>query len=211
MSEEEKKNVDIIGLSAFMRNGLISIGLLNIIGYYLFKWCGFLLIANLMPFIVGIVGVTILVINAQKFHNENILKSKQINVIIYLVLGFVFLCGVALTIYGIRSPKVIISKQFVQFSGMYGVHIKISEIDNIELVDTLPEIQTQTSGFSLGTVKNGFFDIKTFGTSRLIIQSENPPYLIISKGNAPKIIINFKEKSETESAYIKIKTLIENK
>ena len=38
MSKDKKKNVDIEGLSTFMRNGLIAIGLTIIIGYYLFKW-----------------------------------------------------------------------------------------------------------------------------------------------------------------------------
>ena len=36
--EDKKKNVDIDGLSTFMRNSLIIIGLSNIGGYYLFKW-----------------------------------------------------------------------------------------------------------------------------------------------------------------------------
>lgn len=34
MSEEKKKNVDIDGLSTYMRNGFVAIGLAIIIGYY---------------------------------------------------------------------------------------------------------------------------------------------------------------------------------
>ncbi|MGV8091293.1 MAG: DUF3784 domain-containing protein [Mangrovibacterium sp.] len=43
MPQDKKKNVDIEGLSTFMRNGLITIGLSIIIGYYLFKWIGFMI------------------------------------------------------------------------------------------------------------------------------------------------------------------------
>jgi uncharacterized membrane protein len=72
MPKDKKKNVDIEGLSTFMRNGLITIGLSIIIGYYLFKWIGFTKIANSMILIVTLVGVSILVIKAQRFdHNRN--------------------------------------------------------------------------------------------------------------------------------------------
>jgi hypothetical protein len=72
MPREQKKNVDIEGLSTFMRNGLIIIGLSIITGYYLFKWIGFTMIANSMILIATLVGVTILVINSQRFdHNRN--------------------------------------------------------------------------------------------------------------------------------------------
>jgi len=71
MPKDKKKNVDIEGLSTFMRNGLITIGLSIIIGYYLFKWIGFTKIANSMILIVTLVGVSILVIKAQRFdHNR---------------------------------------------------------------------------------------------------------------------------------------------
>ena len=72
MSKDKKKNVDIEGLSTFIRNGLIAIGISIIIGYYLFRWIGITLISNSMLLIVTLVGVTILVIQAQRFdHNKN--------------------------------------------------------------------------------------------------------------------------------------------
>jgi hypothetical protein len=71
MTAEKKKNVDIEGLSSLMRNGFISMGLVLITGYYLFKWIEFTIIANLMILIVTLTGVTVLIIKAQKFdHNK---------------------------------------------------------------------------------------------------------------------------------------------
>jgi len=207
MPKEQKKNVDIDGLSTFMRNGLIAIGISIIIGFYLFKWIGFTLIANSVLPIVTIVGVTILVIKAQRFdHNKN--KKTKLT---YFILGFVFIFVIGLIAYGFIPSKVIFNKDSVQFSGMYGIEIKIAEIDNVKLVDNLPEIKMRTSGFSFGTVKKGFFDLNEFGKCRLLIHSEKSPYLIVSKENGEKTIINFKEKSVTESTYIEIKTLKENK
>jgi multidrug efflux pump subunit AcrB len=71
MPKDKKKNVDIEGLSTYIRNGLIVIGLVIIIGYFLFKWIGLTIIANFMVAIVTLIGTTIMVINAKRFdHNK---------------------------------------------------------------------------------------------------------------------------------------------
>lgn len=205
MSKDQKKNVDIEGLSTFMRNGLITIGLTIIIGYYLFKWIGFTLIANSMILIVTLVGVTILIINAQKFDHNKTKKTK----LTYFILGLVFIFVIGLITYGFIPSKTIYGNDTIRFSGMYGFEISISEIDNVELSDTLPTIKIRTNGFSFGSVKKGFFNLDKFGKSRLLIHSDTAPYLILSKNNGDKIIINFKDTIETVKTYGKIKTLID--
>ena len=129
MSKDKKKNVDIEGLSTFMRNGLITIGLSIIIGYYLFKWIGFTMIANSMILIVTLIGVTILVINAQKFDHNKTKKTK----LTYSILGLVFLFVIGLITYGFIPSKTIYSNDKIRFSGMYGFEISIGEIENVEL------------------------------------------------------------------------------
>lgn len=206
MPKDKKKNVDIEGLSTFMRNGLITIGLSIIIGYYLFKWVGFTMIANSMILIVTLVGVTILVINAQKFDHNKTKKTK----LTYFILVLVFLFVIGLMTYGFIQSKTIYGSDTIRFSGMYGFEISISEIDNVELSDTLPTIKLRTNGFSFGSVKKGFFNLDKLGKSRLIIHSDNAPYLTISKNNGDRIIINFKDRIETEKIYNKLKALIDN-
>jgi hypothetical protein len=205
MPKDKKKNVDIEGLSTFVRNGLITIGLTIIIGYYLFKWIGFTMIANSMILIVTLVGVTILVINAQKFDHNKTKKTK----LTYFILGLVFIFVVGLITYGFIPSKTFYSNDTIRFSGMYGFEISINEIDNVELSDTLPTIKIRTNGFSFGSVKKGFFNLDNFGKSRLLIHSNTVPYLILSKNNGDKIIINFKGRIETEKTYNKIKTMID--
>lgn len=206
MSTEEKKNVDIEGLSTFMRNALIAIGASIIVGYYLFKWIGLSMIADSILLTVTLIGVTILVIKAQRFdHNKN-KKTK----LAYFVSGLVFVFVGGLLAYGFIPSKIIFNKDSIQFSGMYGVEIKLAEIDDVRLVDNLPEIKMRTNGFSFGAVAKGFFDLKEYGNSRLIIHSEKPPYLIISHRDGEKTIVNFKERSLTESTYHEIEKLIEN-
>lgn len=204
MSKEKKKNVDIEGLSTFMRNGLITIGLLIIIGYYFFKWIGFAMIANSMILIVTIVGVTILVINAQKFDHNKTKKTK----LTFFILGLVFLFVIGLLTYGFIPSKPIYNNDTIRFSGMYGFEVNIGEIDNVELSEKLPAIKMRTNGFSFGNIKKGFFDLDKYGKSRLLIHSDIAPYLILSRDNGDIIIINFKDRIETERTYDKIKTII---
>ena len=204
MPKDKKKNVDIEGLSTFIRNGSIIIGLSIIIGYYSFKWIGFTMIANSMILIVTLVGVTILAINAQKFDHNKTKKTK----LTYFILGLVFLFVLGLITYGFIPSKTTYYNDTIRFSGMYGFEISISEIDNIELSDTLPTIKIRTNGFSFGSVKKGFFNLDKFGKSRLLIHSDNAPYLILSKNNGEKTIINFRDKIKTEKLYEKIKAMI---
>jgi hypothetical protein len=95
LPKEKKKNVDIEGLSTYMRNGLIIIGLTIIIGYYLFKWIGFTKIANSMILISTLIGVTVLVIITQKFDHNKETNTK----LIYFILGIVILIEIGLISY----------------------------------------------------------------------------------------------------------------
>ncbi len=204
MSKERKKNVDSKGLSTLMRNGLITIGLLIIIGYYLFKWIGFTMIANSMILIVTLVGVTVLVVKAQRFDSN---RNKNLK-LSYFVPGLVFIFVIGLITYGYIPSKVHFSNDSVRFTGMYGFEMNISEIEHVQLADSIPSIKMRTNGFSFGTVNKGFFNLERFGKCHLLIHSDCPSYLIISKTNGEKTIINFKDRTETVTTYNELKTLI---
>lgn len=208
MPEDKKKNVDIVGLSTYMRNGFVIIGLSIIVGYYLFKWIGFTVIAESIIGIVILPGVLIVVINSQRF-DKNKDKAKRAK-LTYSFLGLVAVCVIGLFIYGYSPSKVDISNSRIKFSGIYGFEMNVSDIDHVELSEDLPEIKMRTNGFSSGAIRKGFFKLDKFGKSRLLIHSNRLPYLIITKNNSEKIIVNFKSKAETEELFGDIKALIDN-
>ena len=212
MPKEKKENVDIEGLSTFMRNGLIGIGLSIIIGYYLFEWLGFTMTANSITLIVPLVGITILVIYVQKFDHNKTKKAKQTSFIfrfVFIIHVFALLFAIGLITYGFTPSKTIYGNDTIRFTGMYGFEVSIDEIANVELSDTLPSIKIRTNGFSFGAIKKGFFNLDKFGKSRLLIHSESAPYLILSKTNKDRIIMSFKDKNETKKLHDEIKGLIE--
>ena len=203
MSEEKKKNVDIEGLSTYMRNGFVAIGLTLIISYYFFKWIGLTLIADSMIVIVILVGITILMINASKFDHNRDKKTK----LTYLIPAFLMVLVAGLMAYGYMPSRPIFEDDTIRFSGMYGFETNIAEIENVTLIDKLPKINMRTNGFSFGAIKKGTFNLDQSGKCRLLIHSELPPYLVISKINGEKIFINFKDKTDTEKTFNRIKTL----
>ena len=93
MPKEKKKNVDIEGLSTYMRNGSIIIGLAIVIGFYLFKWIGFTKIANSMILISTLIGFTILVFITQKFDHNKETNTKLtifiLGIVILIEIGFI--------------------------------------------------------------------------------------------------------------------------
>ena len=204
MPKDKKKSVDIEGLSAFMHNGLVTMGLSIIIGYYIFKWIGFTMIANLMILIVTLAGVTILLINAQRFDHIKNKKTK----LTYFIPGLVFLFVIGIITYGFIPSKTIFTNDTIQFSGMYGFEININEIESVELTHKIPPIIMRTNGFSFGTVKKGYFNFDKFGKSRLLIHSDIPLFLIISNSNGKRTIFNEKDSKETTQIYERIKLLI---
>jgi hypothetical protein len=200
MTREQKQNVDIEGLSIFMRNGFVFMGIIIIAGYALFNWLGLAVIANSMIPVVTLVGLTLMILKAQKFnHNTDKRTGKT-----YLILGITAVFVIGLFMYGSMPSKTTFKDASIEFSGMYGFEMNFSEIEEVNLADSLPAIQMRTNGYSFAGVKKGYFKLDHLGKSRLMIQSKNPPYLVILKKNGDHVIINFKDPSETRRIYNKM-------
>lgn len=146
-----------------------------------------------------------MVIKSQQF-NHNKHKSKR-TILNYSILGLALVFIVGSSIYSSRPAKATITEDKIEFSGSYGFEMNISEIATTKLTDQIPPIGMRTNGFSMGSVKKGFFKLETFGECRLLVHSDTPSFLIISKHNGDKIIINYKDQTETEALYDRLKTL----
>ena len=137
MSKEQKANVDIQGLSSFMRNVLIVIGLVIIAGNFLLHLVGFPMIASSLTFIVPFVGIAFFIVKAPKFdHNKPGSKSKMT----YFVLGFVVLIVAVLLYVGTTPAKIEINGDSIHITGIYGIEITGSDIQEITLREKLPSI-----------------------------------------------------------------------
>lgn len=207
MSQNQKDNFDIEGLSTFMRNGFAVMGLVVIFGYYGLKWAGLNILVGYFIPVVVLAGLIFLVFRARNFdHNKDrLVKSKLVNVIRIVVLVFV----AGMIGYGFVPTKYEISNNWVKFSGMYGTKINIAEIKAVALVNKMPSVKERTNGFNLGPVKKGFFSIEDQGKCRLLLHSSQGPFLKISTHNQGTVFVNFQKQEKTALVYLAIKTLKE--
>jgi hypothetical protein len=205
MSKENKKKVDIVGLSTFLRNGFITIGLIIIVGYWFFKLIGLSMISNSLTPISILVGVLILAIYPNRFdHNEA--KKSKLPVIIVLSTSVIFV--LCLFIYGFLPAKIIVQNNNLQITGMYGFEMKSSDISGVELTNKLPSILIRTNGFSAGASKKGSFKLDRYGKCKLFLNSNKSPFLIITNSHGEKIITNDKDTTVTKESFNNIKALI---
>ena len=67
----------------------------------------------------------------------------------------------------------------LHIDGSYGQEILYSDIQEIQLIDTLPEIQRRTNGSAAGTVLRGHFLLSEVGQVMLYLDRENPPFIYL--------------------------------
>lgn len=197
LPEEQKKNVDIESLSTLIRNGLILTGASVIGGYFLFSLLGFTHIANSIVIVAILVGVSIIVAKAQRFN----VSSRKQNSLTYLLLGSTFLIIVGIIGYGFIPAQAVYTSNSVRFTGMYGTEIKSDDLLKVELVNHIPNVNLRVNGFSFGGVNKGFFMVEGWGKTRLLVHHFAAPFIVITKQNGEKLIINFADKAYTEQVY----------
>lgn len=205
MSQKQRENVDIKGLSTFIRNGLIVIGMTVIIGYIALTSLGQHAFLDVFIPSVIVIGVVVLFFKAKRFdQNEGgLVKSKLKNVI-----GIVVIAAVAVMIgYGLISTKYEINNDRVKFTGQYGTEIKVSDIDSVTIIDKMPSIKARTNGLGLGPIRKGFFTVENQGKCRLFLHSYQGPFVKISTQDQGVIYVNFKNREKTELVYLAIKSV----
>ena len=213
MSDDEKQNVDIAGLSAFMKKGFIIMGGLIIVSALLTKIFRLEMEVDMIVLIfIMLVGFGIVFIKGQDFNPKYDSKKKKKISLYYIIFGglfFIFIAGT--TLYELIPPKIIYDEDKIEFTGSYGFKLNITEIESFELTNQMPAIKIRTNGVGMGRINKGAFELESWGKCRLWLNSYQPPYLIVIMNNGERIIINNEDKSLTEEIYNYIKSLNEEK
>ena len=71
-----------------------------------------------------------------------------------------------------------------------------SDIETLELRETVPRIGTKTNGMNMGPILKGHFKTD-MGKARLFLCSESGPVIIIQQKEDETVMINFSEPEET--------------
>jgi hypothetical protein len=117
---------------------------------------------------------------------------------------------ILLTYFGIRPPRVTVSENYIKISGLYGVQLRVDDIEQIELREALPRIKSRTNGMDLfGIAKRGIYSLEELGRTRLISFSTGGPFILMHAGNE-WIVINFKNPDETEALFDELEAVVMN-
>lgn len=199
LPDNKKKNIDEKGFLIAFRNGMILIGLAVIIGYYFFKWVGIPTIADYVAPVVIVLGIITLSLYALRFKNKVGKEKKNSNnrKVLYIILAISLTFMIGSTLFGSYPAKTIITADSIKFTGMYGLELNPDQIEKVEVIQQIPKILKRTNGFSFLTTRKGYFELADLGQCRLLLHSNNSPYMIISKRNGEQIIFNAENSAKT--------------
>lgn len=209
MSAEQKEKVDIDGLSTMMRNSFIVIGILLAISDPVLSLIGLKQHATMALPLIILSGTFFILIRAQtfkgKFQNQG-RKNTTRTVIISIVLVVIAFITFGFLYYGTRKPDFKIAKKQITISGLYGM---TTQVESVEIIESLPQINMKTNGFNFGSVRKGNFYLKNIGQCKLFINSKNGPFIYVNTKNGTPIIINTESEKETEELSMRLAAELE--
>lgn len=161
---------------------------------------------GLAVFLIVLLGGSIYV---QKYELKH--KRKKYywttSIVAVIVLAFISILGY----FGFEENEVVIDERHLKVSGLYGVEWPIDKIDQVKLMDELPEVVVKNNGFAaFGRLKGTFRLEEPYGKGKLFVYKGYEPYLYIAKDD-DYLIINYKTKKETKKQYERILEKMEKK
>ncbi|WP_055667036.1 PH domain-containing protein [Desnuesiella massiliensis] len=102
--------------------------------------------------------------------------------------------------------KLKVTDEGIKNSGMYGVDLKYSDIEEVKLQEELPKNLIRSNGINLGSIYIGKFKSMDSEKLKLFVYSSKGPFIYIKPKSKDYnyIIINFKQKQETENVFKQI-------
>lgn len=195
MSEEDRKKVDIKAYIPFVRTFHMFLGIsYAAIGTFLIYFVSenaggiFLTVYPIVAYIYFI--------SASSKYSKGLSDKWNKTAVVTLIGTLLFV--VALLGYGVKENKIIFDSESISFKGSYGETLTEAEIRSIELVNQFPKISIKTNGFSLGTIKKGYFKTKHGEIVKLILNSDNKPAILFTKVDGKKIYYSAKKKPNEE-------------
>jgi hypothetical protein len=215
MPREKKAKVDTQALGRLM-------GVYSYVNGGVFIGMGILYALGLKPGTTPVMvffGVTTvyMLIKAQKYDgnifDENGKLRKGAGKQLALPIGIVavtLIFVVVLMFFSSQATKVTFLEEGLQIHGMYGEVYEWDSIEDVILMEELPDIVMRTNGSALGSNLKGHFRTKEFGSVKLFVNTQKPPFIYLHE--AERItIFNTGTPDQTEETYEEILKAIANK
>ncbi|HWP96081.1 MAG TPA: hypothetical protein VN426_04460 [Syntrophomonadaceae bacterium] len=113
------------------------------------------------------------------------------------------------TIITSKPPVYSISGRTLSISTQFGQKVNFSDINNIQLKDSLPGNLNKTDGLGIGTVLKGKFS-SDIGNISVYVNTAIPQFIYIGTTSG-LIIVNDQSVAKTQALYNELNTDINNK
>jgi hypothetical protein len=195
MSEEERQKVAIQSYIPYFRKFHLFLGI-SFIAFGLLLHVGIGESASgIFIGVYPILAYIYFIKESSKYWKGSGNKWNKIG--LYVLVG-TFILIIGLFTMGFRENKILITVDRIELQGIYGETFKPASIKSVALVDQLPNISSKTNGFALGPIKKGLFRTKDGENVKLILNSLNAPFLLITKNDNSKIYFSAKESPNIE-------------
>lgn len=205
MSKEQKENVDVEKLGRAV--GLYSYFIAMLFALIaLVDWLDYSQL--IMPLIIILMIATVFLIVKTQKYNHNLFDengkwkkgaSKQFKKPVIILT--ITLVAVAVIIYFADTPvKIEALEEGLEIGGMYGDTYNWSQMEQLTLLEQIPEIAMRTNGSAVGSMLQGHFKFENGEKAKLFIDKSQPPFIqFIYEGKT--IIFNLQSEQQTQAMY----------
>lgn len=204
-SSEEKENVDVVSTA-------------KLIGYYGYSNAAVSFLAGILEYAGVKIGIVvpiafmmittiILLWKIQKYdhnmydENGQMKKSSKTQIfLVIIILGGTFLFVGAMMFTSSRDTSVVLNEEGIKIEGMYGSSYTWSSMEELTLMEDLPEITIRTNGSAIGSKLRGNFRMEELGAVKLFMDADVPPYIYFEH-EGRIVIFNLGEEEKTEEFY----------
>lgn len=92
----------------------------------------------------------------------------------------IILIGVAVILFlAVKPVNATIAEDGFRIRGLYTSTFQWESIQELTLMEELPRVLRRTNGSGVGSQLRGSFDIETYGSVRLMLDRDRPPYIFV--------------------------------
>lgn len=197
-SPEEKAHMKERGIGKFVGNYLFGLAAVILAGFLLGK--AGVPYAQDISWAVFIVVIVVMLIRVRQFNPPGPPSPQRRR---RQRLAFIIAAAVAVLVAWNALPAGIeLQSGQVTISGAYGTSFKYADIEQVQLLEELPEISLRTNGISLGPINKGHFQLEDGSSALLFLRNTKPPFIHITFNSERKpIIVNSDDPASTNQLF----------
>lgn len=144
-----------------------------------------------------ILPISIAVMLAYARRDTGSQKKGGNTVMVITILVVILIVSIPILYLSRSNLEVSFSDDMMEISGLYGREIPLSDINEVTLCNSLPEISLRTNGFSLGDTCLGHF--RTTEGKNIILFTHSDKYFVrITQNDGTTLYLSYRDKDTTE-------------